>query len=318
MIRSSVLDELSGPACDAVLEHTGSAGVLGQLQRAQRMLVSLDHSQERFRCHALFRTMLKTELRRTDPDLEQRLHRRASRWLEDQGDRDGAISHAVAAGDAELTGRLLWESLAGYLALGRLGPVQDWLGAFSPQEIMGSAPLSLAAALTCLMGGDVDQARHWGLQATEAESAPSLETAMGIIDAVGARRGATAMSASAAQAYGREPAHGPWRPLCCWLWGVADYLTGDADDARRRLQEGAEAGAARCPAVTALCLGQLATLAIEAEDWDAADELAEAAVRIARAGRALPVAGPGVRGLGRHPCATGTRRRSQAESAPGH
>src|SRR6202034_2765831 len=98
-----------------------------------------------FRCHALFRTMLKAELRRTDADLERRLHQRASRWLEDRGELDGAISHAVAASDPDLTGRLLWESLAGYLAVGRLEAVQGWLGAFSPQQLAGSAPLSLAA-----------------------------------------------------------------------------------------------------------------------------------------------------------------------------
>ena len=296
LIRSSVLDDLSGPACDTVLEQTDSAGTLAQLQRAQRMLICVDHSRERFRCHGLFRTMLRAELRRTDPDLEHRLHQRASRWLEDRGDRDGAISHAVAAGDADLTGRLLWDSLAGYLALGRLGPVQGWLGAFAPGQIAASARLSLAAGLTCLFNGDVDEARHWGLLAAEAdrrgaaaESSPSLETAMGIIDAVSARRGATAMSASAARAYGREPAHSPWRPLCCWLWGVGDYLTGDADGARRRLQEGVEAGAARCPAIAALCLGQLATMAIEDEDWESADELVEAAVTLAGEAERLPL-----------------------------
>ncbi len=158
LIHSSVLDDLSGPMCDAVLERSGSAAALTELHRAQRMLIALDHSQERYRCHGLFRAMLRAELRRSDPDLEQRLHERASRWLEDQGDRDGAISHAVAAGNADLTGRLLWASLAGYLAHGRVELVREWLGRFDAGQIAGSAPLATAAALTWLMSGNVDEA----------------------------------------------------------------------------------------------------------------------------------------------------------------
>jgi LuxR family transcriptional regulator, maltose regulon positive regulatory protein len=288
LIHSSVLDDLSGPICDAVLESSGSAAALTELERAQRMLVALDHSQERYRCHGLFRAMLRAELRRSDPDLEQRLHERASRWLEGRGDADGAISHAVAAGNAGLTGRLLWESLADYLALGRLRLVRGWLDRFDAGQIADSAPLAAAAALTCLMSGDVDEAWHWRLLASEAErrghpaeSTASLQTALRIIDAVSARRGAAAMASSAARAYSQEPAHSPWRPVCCLLRGVAEYLSGDSDGARRHLQEGAEAGAARSPAVTALCLAQLSTIAVEQDDWETGHELAESARQIA-------------------------------------
>lgn len=97
------------------------------------------------------------------------------------------------------------------------------------------------------------------------------------------------MAASAARAYAQEPPHSPWRAVCDLLWGIAAYLGGDTSSACRRLQEGVDAAGRRLPAITALCLAQLATLAIEGDDWETADELAETSARIARA--------PGLEGM---------------------
>jgi LuxR family maltose regulon positive regulatory protein len=49
LTRASVLDELSGSVCDAVLEQTNAAGVLDELARSSQLLVPLDRTHERFR-----------------------------------------------------------------------------------------------------------------------------------------------------------------------------------------------------------------------------------------------------------------------------
>jgi LuxR family transcriptional regulator, maltose regulon positive regulatory protein len=56
--RASVLDVLSGPACDAVLGRTGSAAVLTRLARADVPLVPLDPRGERLRPHRLLAAVL--------------------------------------------------------------------------------------------------------------------------------------------------------------------------------------------------------------------------------------------------------------------
>ncbi len=62
LIRCSVLDELSGPVCDAALDRTGSARLLQQLSRSNALIVPLDRKDERYRLHHLLAEMLRSEL----------------------------------------------------------------------------------------------------------------------------------------------------------------------------------------------------------------------------------------------------------------
>ena len=89
-----------------------------------------------------------------------------------------------------------------------------------------------------------------------------------------ARAGIAAMRRDAACGYERLPEQSPWRSLCCLMGGVAAHLEGDAAAARPQLEEGARRGAIEAPVVQALCLAQLALLAIDGGDWEQAQVLA--------------------------------------------
>jgi LuxR family transcriptional regulator, maltose regulon positive regulatory protein len=287
LIRTSVLDDLSGPLCDAVLERSGSGDTLAQLARRNLMLVPLDHNDERFRWHGLFKAMLRAELRRVEPELEPTLHTRASAWLGRHGDLDGAIAHAAAGGEVARAGDLLWANVMSYLGTGRNELVQAWVNAFSPDEIASHAPLALAAAHSCLITGNADQARHWALLAGEArqrsrptKSAPTLDAGIAVIEAAAARAGAIQMAEAARLAYDVEPEHSALRPMCCLVRGTAEHLIDHRQSAQQYLEEGVELSAADAPVIASLCLAQLALMAIEQCDWDAAAELAERGARI--------------------------------------
>jgi LuxR family transcriptional regulator, maltose regulon positive regulatory protein len=291
LTRSSVLDDLSGPLCDAVLQQSATAVALDEIARSNLMLVPLDRNHERFRLHGLFKATLRAELRRTEPDLEPRLHRRASAWLERHGDLDGAIGHAVAAGDLGRTGDLLWPNIVGFVSQGHNQTVQDWLGAFSSAQIGACAPLALAAAHSWLMTGHVDRARHFRLAAAAARERdgagemPSLQAGEAIFDAMAAPASAADMMRAATRAFELEPEHGPWRPYCYLFGGVAEHLIGEHRSASGKLEHGMALSLANAPSVASLCLAQLAMIAIEQEDWTAAVELAERAQRtVDRAG----------------------------------
>jgi LuxR family transcriptional regulator, maltose regulon positive regulatory protein len=284
---SSVLDELSGPVCDAVLEQDGTGAALADLARSNLMLIPLDQNHERFRWHGMFRAMLGAELRRTEPKLEQLLHRRASAWAERHGDLDGAIGHAVAAGDVTRTGDLLWANIVGYVARGLHDRVQDWLSSFSPDQIAGCTPLALAAAHSWLVTGDVDQARHCRLMAAGAmepggpvAEMPSIEAGAAVFDAMASGLSAVAMAQTATRAFDLEPEHSPWRPYCCLLSGIAEHLMGNHESAKSKLEDGIALSCASAPTITSLCLAQLVMIAIEQDEWDRGGELAERAARI--------------------------------------
>ena len=166
--RTSVLDRLSGPLCDAVLLESGSAERLRDLARANALVVRLDRTDEWYRYHGLLAQMLRAQLRRREPELERELHRRASQWYADHDDVDAAIRHAAAAGDVRLAGDLLWANAFRYIPQGHNATVRRWLGHFTDEQVAGYAPLALVAANAHLADGDRDHAEHWTAAAARA------------------------------------------------------------------------------------------------------------------------------------------------------
>ena len=166
--RTSVLDRLSGPLCDAVLDDAGSARTLRDLARANGLVVPLDRTDEWYRYHGLLAQTLRAELRRHEPKLERELHRRASRWYADHDDVDAAIRHAAAAEDVRLAGDLLWANAFRYIPQGHNATVRRWLGHFTDEQVAGSVPLALVAANAHLADGSRDHAEHWTAAAARA------------------------------------------------------------------------------------------------------------------------------------------------------
>ena len=69
MLRASVLERLSGPLCDAVMEQEGSAATLEALSRSNLFLVPLDEEGGWYRFHHVFAQLLRVELERRHPGL---------------------------------------------------------------------------------------------------------------------------------------------------------------------------------------------------------------------------------------------------------
>ena len=89
MLRTSVLERLCVPLCDAVLGGAGSAAALESLARSNLFLLPLDDQRRWFRFHHLFAQLLRVELERREPELVRGLHRRAFEWHDVRHDRRG-------------------------------------------------------------------------------------------------------------------------------------------------------------------------------------------------------------------------------------
>lgn len=286
-VGTSVLDDLAGPVCDAVLDREGSALILTELEHAGILLRPVDQAHAHYRWHRLFRDALASELRRTEPARSRMLHIRASSWYRSQGDMDRGISHAVRAHDIVLTGDLLWTAIAGYVTQGRNDVVQQWVGAFSGEELAGYAPLALSAAYSFLAAGDVAQASHCAVAASaglerEPGTSPSASLVAGLacLEAMVAPSGVAGMAAAANRAYELEPRDSPWRPVHLFLRGTALHLSGDQAGASGLLDEAAALSAATGPSLTTMCLAQAAMIAIEQQDWEAAADLTDRAATV--------------------------------------
>jgi LuxR family maltose regulon positive regulatory protein len=283
--RAAVLDVLSGPVCDAVLERGGSARLLRSLSRAGTMLVALDHAEERFRLHGLFAETLRAELQRIEPELVRGLHRRASEWHDAHGDSERAIHHAVAGADPGRAGNLLLASAPAYVSRGRNGTMQRWLRGFSDGEIAAHPPLAIAAAHSHLARGELGSVQRWEtaarrvLEATpSAGRDPAHDAGVALLRAARAPDGLRQMARDATLAFGLEPDDSPWRAFSCLLLGVAEHLTGERGTAERLLADGVRRASVAAPHVQALCLAQLALMAAERDDWESGAAFVERAV----------------------------------------
>jgi LuxR family maltose regulon positive regulatory protein len=285
LTRASVLDRLTGPLCDAVLQRGDSARVLSTLGRASCLLVSLDRKDAAYRFHGLLAEMLRAELRRCAPAEQPLLHSRASAWHAEHGDVERAVHHAVAAGDAARAAALLRARAPAYVNRRRSGTLRRWLHTFTPEQVSAHPALALAAANDHLLRGELDGVARWESAARRAlaetsarRRPPALEACVALLSAALARDGVTRMGEEAARAYELEPEDSAWRPLCCLLEGVASHLTGDRDAAERRLEEGVRRAAVAAPNVQTLCLAQLALLAAERGEWEGAARFAARAM----------------------------------------
>jgi LuxR family maltose regulon positive regulatory protein len=287
LTRTSVLERLSGPLCDHVLERGDSARMLKSLSRMNLMVVPLDRCDTEFRYHRLFAQALRGELRRIEPEALEPLHRRASGWFAQHDSSERAISHAIAAGDPNLAGRLIWAHASDVVGHDHSRALSRWLTAFSHTQIAASAELSLAAAASALFSGDRTLVERWASAALHAggKRSSQLVAQALLIRAAAAEDSLGAMGSIAEAACGDIPEDSPWCALGQLLQGVAHHLTGNREAARRLLEAGARHAAAGLPGVQSLCLAQLCLLAIERGDWPSAESLsARARAQVERSG----------------------------------
>jgi LuxR family maltose regulon positive regulatory protein len=161
LVRTSVLERLSGSLCDAVLGWTGSAAILRQVEDANLFVAALDPGRRWYRCHGLLRDVLRRELEHTSPDAVPSLLGRAADWYTGEGQLDAAARLLITAGNGIAAMELLrsahtwfFESgaAAAYLQLG-----EDLASARGPADAEVFVMLAYAAVLT----GRFDRVRHW-------------------------------------------------------------------------------------------------------------------------------------------------------------
>jgi LuxR family transcriptional regulator, maltose regulon positive regulatory protein len=150
LLQTSILDRLSGPLCDAVTGRRGGKAMLESLDRANLFVVPLDDSRRWYRYHHLFADVLLTHLLDEHPDRLGALHRRASRWYEQDGEPSQAIRHALAAGDVERAAELVEVAIPAQRRSRQEATIQSWLDAL-PDEVVRVRPVLAVGFIGALM-----------------------------------------------------------------------------------------------------------------------------------------------------------------------
>jgi len=161
LLRTAVLDRLTGALCDAVTGLEGGADTLARLERANLFVVPLDDQLVWFRYHHLFADVLRARLLAERPAEVPVLHRRASSWHQANGFTDDAIRHALAAGDSDHAGVLIEAALPDARRDRRDTALIGWLRVL-PEETTGRNPvLSTFRAWASLVAGDLEAMEAW-------------------------------------------------------------------------------------------------------------------------------------------------------------
>ena len=268
LLRTSVLERMSGPLCDALLDRTGSAVRLADLDRRGLFVVPMDRDGEWYRYHRLFREMLLSELRRREPGEEFRLHRRAAAWHEQAGRPEPAVTHALAGRD-ELTAARLINGLALDLPSGtRLVRMRGWLGRLDDDTLIACPPVAVTAAWIWALSGDPVRAQASVLRAEKAvvagplpDGSSSLDSAVATFTALSCPLGVDRMVEDARTAVRLEQPGSPWRSTALVALGVAHVLTGQPAD--NELTAAAEPGPDGQRLAAVLAHAELALLALE-------------------------------------------------------
>ena len=150
-----------------MLQTSGSASVLEEIERENLFVVPLDMSRRWYRYHQLFGELLRAELQRSEPDLVAGLHRRAAAWFEAEGLVDEAVRHLVAAGDIARSVDLIAADWVNEFNGGGLSTVSGWLDLLPDESVRQDPRLSAARAWIALNVGQFDDAHVW-IEAVEA------------------------------------------------------------------------------------------------------------------------------------------------------
>ena len=251
LLRTSILDRMTGSLCDAVLLNPSGSGqaTLEYLEHANLFLVPLDNERRWYRYHQLFADLLRQRLHQSNassPGDEVRnvteLHSRASLWYEDHDLSIEAFHHAAAANDIARAERLIEGEGMPLHFRGAGAPVRNWLESL-PRTVLDARPaLWVMYASTLLFGGQ-HTAVEEKLQAAEAamiRTEPD-DTTRDLVGRIASMRatlaviqhdGATIVAQSRRALEYLDPDNLPVRTATTWTLGYAYQLQGDRAAAR--------------------------------------------------------------------------------------
>jgi LuxR family transcriptional regulator, maltose regulon positive regulatory protein len=171
LLRTSLLERVSGPLADRLTGSSGSERILMELEDAGAFVVAVDPERTWFRYHHLFGDLLALELRRTAPQEVPRLHTIAAGWWAEHGYPVEAIRHAQAAENWGLAARLLADNWFGLYFDARLATRRELLSGFPAGVVATDPELAVLAGADKRAAGSLEETeRYLGLAARMSAS----------------------------------------------------------------------------------------------------------------------------------------------------
>ncbi len=161
LLDTSVLDQLTGPLCDAVTGSGGGRETLENLEHGNVFVIPIDDERQWFRYHHLFADALRSRLTAHDPARVQQLHRSAADWYAERGMLTDAVPHALTGGDPEHAADLVELAMPEVRKRREDRAMRDWLPALPDGVVRRRPLLATFMAGARLFQGDLDSVESW-------------------------------------------------------------------------------------------------------------------------------------------------------------
>lgn len=145
LLRTCVLERLTGPLCDVVTGGSGGSAQLAALRQANLFVSAVDDAGIWYRYHPLFAEALRARLQQQEPEQIPELYRRASQWYEEQHWYEEACEYAYLSADLPRAATLLEMVIPHLIEQGKFLRIRQWLSQLSPKVIATSPLLSLVS-----------------------------------------------------------------------------------------------------------------------------------------------------------------------------
>jgi LuxR family transcriptional regulator, maltose regulon positive regulatory protein len=147
LLLTSVADRVCGELADALTGETDGHRTLERLAGENSLVIRLGQQRPWYRYHRLLGDLLRHQLRLEMPELINDLDLKAAHWFAREGAVLYAVSHAVAAQDWSLVGRLVITMAAARILSVDRRPLMDLLAQVPAQHLSATAGLELVAAV---------------------------------------------------------------------------------------------------------------------------------------------------------------------------
>lgn len=165
LLRSSILESMTGPLCESVVNPDAQPGygavLLNQLEHNHLFITALDEKHEWFRYHPLFSDFLLQVEVEVNPDEIPTLHKRAAIWLEENNYLAEAFGHALVCRDMKWAADLIERNVLPMINMGEVSTLARSISRL-PDDITRQRPLLMVAyAWSLIVTNNVDVARFW-------------------------------------------------------------------------------------------------------------------------------------------------------------
>jgi LuxR family maltose regulon positive regulatory protein len=252
LLRSSVLETMSGPLCDHALEVTGSLGRLRELEHSSILVQAVDEEASRYRYHPLLRGLLREELDVSLPGEASAIAARAAMWCHEQHESLDALEYARVSEDRDLVASLMALNVWPLHWSGRIATLERWVDWFDRDGLRDRyASVAVLAGFIYTIDGRRHAGEMW-LAAAEGSPDPgpmpdgsAAAAWVAMLRGFMIPRGLEVMAYDAKVAEEGMRGDSPFMPGVRLLSAVAVMLAGDQDEAARRVRDAVEMAEAR-------------------------------------------------------------------------